>query len=456
MMHCFVTPWTAVVTFSARPAAAGLRCAPPLLLARRPQGRSRNFTTAWPQRELLRSPGGVPEIARVFPEQYESLLNEKVELLESLLADAVTHHDEDESLPPIEVFRSPSINFRMRASFQVWRDGVDPDATRHFVMYNRDDKVMPREVLSYPMGSLRINALMAPTLEAISASEVLQRKVRDVSFLTTLSGEALISISYNTPIGDEWVEEATPLAAALDARIVGRSRGVKLVVGGETVSETLEVPGRGACTYTQTEGAFTQPNAKVCEQMLGWAFDATRGFEESDLCELYCGNGCFTIALAPNFRRVVATELSKSSVHLAEGNVAANGVTNVQVARLSAEEFVEAHARRRHFRRLETAGIDLGEAGGYQLETLFVDPPRAGLDAASRGLAASFERVVYISCNPETLARDVRALSATHDVARVAAFDQFPYTPHLECGVVLQAKSDRYAAGVDRPEYGRE
>ena len=193
MMHCFVTPWTAVVTFSARPAAAGLRCAPPLLLARRPQGRSRNFTTAWPQRELLRSPGGVPEIARVFPEQYESLLNEKVELLESLLADAVTHHDEDESLPPIEVFRSPSINFRMRASFQVWRDGVDPDATRHFVMYNRDDKVMPREVLSYPMGSLRINALMAPTLEAISASEVLQRKVRQRGQSAPLAAPQLAS-----------------------------------------------------------------------------------------------------------------------------------------------------------------------------------------------------------------------------------------------------------------------
>ena len=113
--------------------------------------------------------------------------------------------------------------------------------------------------------------------------------MRDVSFLTTLSGEALISISYNKPINETWVEAATALAASLDARIVGRSRGVKLVVGGETVSETLEIPGRGACTYTQTEGSFTQPNAKVCEQMLGWAFDATRGFEESDLCELYCG-----------------------------------------------------------------------------------------------------------------------------------------------------------------------
>ena len=169
-MHLLVTPWTAVGSLSARPAA--LRSAPPLLLARRPQGRSRNFA-ARPQRQLLRSEGGVPEIARVFPEQYESLLDEKVERLQSLLADAVQHHDDDQSLPPIEVFRSPSTHFRMRASFQVWREGVDPDATRHFVMYNRDDKLMPREVISYPMGSLRINALMGPTLEAISRSDVL-------------------------------------------------------------------------------------------------------------------------------------------------------------------------------------------------------------------------------------------------------------------------------------------
>ena len=445
-----VSPLTAAVSFAVRPATAGLRCASPLLRARVP---SRNFTTARPQRVLQRSPGGVPEIARCYPEQYDGLLNEKVGLLQSLLADAVMHHD-DEVLPPIKVFSSPRSNFRMRASFQVWRDGVDPDATRHYVMYNRDDKVMPREVLTYPMGSVRINELMPSTLAAISSSEVLQRKVRDVSFLTTLSGEALVSISYNKAIGDEWLEEATALAATLDARVVGRSRGVKLVVGGETVCETLEVPGRGACTYTQTEGAFTQPNARVCEQMLGWAFDVTRGHEESDLCELYCGNGCFTIALAPNFRRVVATELSKSSVQLAQGNVAANGVLNVKVARLSAEEFVEAHAQRRSFTRLETAGIDMGPEGGYRLETLFVDPPRAGLDAASRGLAAGFERVVYISCNPATLARDVAALSATHDVAHVAAFDQFPYTPHLECGVVLQAKADRYAEGVEKLEYG--
>lgn len=81
-----------------------------------------------------------------------------------------------------------------------------------------------------------------------------------------------------------------------------------------------------------------------------------------------------------------------------------------------------------------------------RLHTLLVDPPRAGLDQTSRALAATFARVVYVSCNPETLARDLTQLSATHTLTRLAAFDQFPYTPHLECGVVLERRPARPAA----------
>lgn len=71
------------------------------------------------------------------------------------------------------------------------------------------------------------------------------------------------------------------------------------------------------------------------------------------------------------------------------------------------------------------------------LRTLLVDPPRAGLDDESRALLGDFERVVYVSCNPETLARDLKSVEATHEVARFAVFDQFPYTDHVECGAYL-------------------
>merc|ERR1712159_122980 len=72
------------------------------------------------------------------------------------------------------------------------------------------------------------------------------------------------------------------------------------------------------------------------------------------------------------------------------------------------------------------------------VSTILVDPPRDGLDDFTRMLVARFNRIVYISCCPETLARDVSACSRTHTVAHLAVFDQFPYTHHLEMGIVLQ------------------
>lgn len=65
----------------------------------------------------------------------------------------------------------------------------------------------------------------------------------------------------------------------------------------------------------------------------------------------------------------------------------------------------------------------------------------AGLDDATRTLINDFDRIVYISCNPRTLLRDIRdAVSSTHRVERFALFDQFPYTDHAECGVLLVRK----------------
>ena len=412
----------------------------PLTMGRRSRAARNRVLTPREVVTLQRTPGGVPEVARCHPEEYDAQLRAKVQQLETQLASAVGAHQT--ALPPAEVFESARTHFRMRASFAMWREGRDP-TTLHYVMYERGDSKTPHEVTSFPMGSRRINELMTPLRDGLAAELVLHERIGDARFLTTTTGDALVALTYNVPLdgarGDAWVAAATELAARLGIQIVGRSRGIKLVVGGETVTEVLQVEGRGACTYAQLEGAFTQPNAKVCEAMLTWAHGATAALGAAgdgghDLCELYCGNGCFTIALAPTFRRVLATELSKASVDLAERNLATNGVDNVAVGRLSAEEFVEAHTGGRRFHRLDSKGIDVGS---YDMRTLFVDPPRAGLDATCRELAATFDHVVYVSCNPETLARDLAELSATHEVTRLAAFDQFPYTPHLESGVVL-------------------
>jgi tRNA (uracil-5-)-methyltransferase len=131
--------------------------------------------------------------------------------------------------------------------------------------------------------------------------------------------------------------------------------------------------------------------------------------------------------------QVIATEVSKASVEAARFNLTANGAENVFIARMAAHEFTETWKSKGTRNRLK--GMTPWDE--LELRTLLVDPPRAGLDDESRQLLGDFSNVVYISCNPETLARDMGAVAATHRVARFAVFDQFPYTDHVECGAYL-------------------
>ena len=103
--------------------------------------------------------------------------------------------------------------------------------------------------------------------------------------------------------------------------------------------------------------------------------------------------------------------------------------------RLAAEEFTQAMRGERTFSRLE--GIELSD---YNFTTVLVDPPRAGLDIDSLKMIQDYDNIVYISCNPETLADNLKVLCTTHNVVKTALFDQFPFTHHIEAGVLLSRK----------------
>ena len=155
-----------------------------------------------------------------------------------------------------------------------------------------------------------------------------------------------------------------------------------------------------------------------------------------DLLELYCGHGNFTIPLAAKFNRVLASEISKSSITNARINCELNGVCNAQFVRLSADELMSAFARRREFERLK--GIDIFS---YDFSHVLIDPPRAGLEPSVIDFIKNFQNLIYISCNPQTLFENLRSLCTTHEVRRFAIFDQFAHTAHIECGVLLRRRS---------------
>lgn len=358
-------------------------------------------------------------------EQYDAQLAEKVVRLQTMMT---PFH-----APAPEVFRSPLSHYRMRAEFRVWHEGDD----LYHIIFDQNTRQRIR-VDSFPAASQLINTLMSAVIEAVRDNPVLRHKLFQIDYLSTQSHQAVVSLLYHKKLDEAWQTQATQLRDALRARnltvhVIGRATKTKIALDQDYVDECLMVDGK-EMIYRQVENSFTQPNAAMNVQMLEWALDVTRG-SQGDLLELYCGNGNFSLALARNFRRVLATEIAKPSVAAAQYNIAANHIDNVQIIRMAAEEFTQAMNGVREFNRLQ--GIDLKS---YQCETIFVDPPRSGLDEETVKMVQAYPRILYISCNPQTLCQNLETLSQTHNVERLALFDQFPYTHHMECGVLLSAK----------------
>ena len=336
--------------------------------------------------------------------------------------------------PPLEVFASPPSHYRQRCEFRIWHEGDD----LYYAMFEVDAEDPSQKTVvrldQFAVAGERINALMPALLDAVRDNPVMRRKLFQVEFLTTLSGEALVTLIYHRPLDDDWERDARALEQSLGVMIIGRSRKQRIVLTRDHVWEQLTVDGR-TLHYQQVENSFTQPNAEICRSMLSWARDVTAGSDKRDLVELYCGNGNFTAALAQNFRRILATEISRTSVASARLNMEKNDIDNVFVARMSAEDFSSALKGDKGGRRVDEMCLD-----DYDFSTVLVDPPRAGLDDDSCAQVSEYERIVYISCNPDTLEKNLEHLTRTHRMTRFALFDQFPFTHHCECGVLLERR----------------
>lgn len=355
------------------------------------------------------------------PAEYQAQLVKKIAVFKQDFAEF--------SLPEPEIFESTEKHFRMRAEFRIWHKG--PVST--YCMFSDDEFKRAYDISEFPIGSELMNRLMAELMAEINTDEILRTKLFQIDFLTTLSGQALISLIYHRKLDEEWTRAARALQTKLNIFVIGRSKGQKIIVEQDFVIEQLRV-GDKQFRYQQIESGFTQPNARVCEKMLTWAVTKSQSWG-GDLIELYCGNGNFTLPLSQNFNRVLATELAKPSVKSALYNMELNQVSNVAIARLSSEEFSQAMDKVRSFNRLE--GIDLDS---YNFTSIFVDPPRSGMDPHTTSITQRYDNIMYISCNPITLRENLKTITQTHDITNVALFDQFPYTHHLEVGVTLRKR----------------
>jgi 23S rRNA (uracil1939-C5)-methyltransferase/tRNA (uracil-5-)-methyltransferase len=175
----------------------------------------------------------------------------------------------------------------------------------------------------------------------------------------------------------------------------------------------------GDFRFSYRAGEFFQTNGRMLPTLLQYVVQAAAG--PAYLIDAYCGVGVFGIAAAKAFERVVGVEIGKSAVELARENALKNGITN--------GDFL-----------VGTAGgifgsIDFRGDDGC----VVIDPPRTGCttDFIDQLLAFAPRKIVYVSCAPDTQARDLRLLLRQYHIVSIQPIDMFPQTRHVENVVVL-------------------
>jgi len=197
----------------------------------------------------------------------------------------------------------------------------------------------------------------------------------------------------------------------------------RLLWGDEWIEEEL-----CGLRFRVRPNAFLQTNTAMAERLYALAREAAGLSGGETVWDLYCGIGTIGLSLARNALTVWGIEVSEESVACALENAELNTITNAAFFAGNVGEVVE----------------DLLERSGPP-DVVVVDPPRAGLagKALRRLGRIGAPRLVYVSCNPTTLAGDAKALREVHgyELRRVTPVDMFPHTPHVECVALLEQRS---------------
>ena len=203
----------------------------------------------------------------------------------------------------------------------------------------------------------------------------------------------------------------------------------RVLAGSATIEEKL-----GGLTFEISSSSFFQTNTVQAERLLGAALEGLDLTGRERVLDIYSGTGTFTLPIAAQSLEAIGIESSAVAVQDAGRNAERNGIRNVTFWTGEAVEILRDRlglGTRDADRPIDRPAID----------AVLVDPPRAGLHpgVVSRLIHLAAPRLVYVSCNPSTLGRDLALLcESRYRVRWVQPVDMFPHTPHIECVAALE------------------
>lgn len=183
----------------------------------------------------------------------------------------------------------------------------------------------------------------------------------------------------------------------------------------------------GDYTFKISPMSFYQINPVQTEVLYNTAIEMANLSKTETLFDLYCGIGTIGIFASPYVKKVYGIEIVKQAIEDAKENASINDIRNIEFFAGDVEKIFE----------------DVLKKNSDKPDVIFVDPPRKGLDrhTIENILNVKPNKVVYISCNPASLVRDLKLLEEKYDVREIQPVDMFPFTSHVECCSVLYLKN---------------
>jgi 23S rRNA (uracil1939-C5)-methyltransferase len=229
------------------------------------------------------------------------------------------------------------------------------------------------------------------------------------------------------PVREKLIKGLTRAVPAVTT-IVHNQNGQKSNIASGEIEKVLLGPGYIEerlfdKTFRIRANSFFQTNSIQTETLYRTAFNLLRPIKTDHVMDLYCGTGSIGILISPYVTEVMGVELVGDAVEAARENARTNHVDNISFFEGDVKEFLKTEPEERE-----------------RFNIIIVDPPRAGLHpkALKRLLAMRPERILYISCNPATFARDAQQMvQAGYELPLVQPVDMFPHTLHIELTAVF-------------------
>ena len=195
----------------------------------------------------------------------------------------------------------------------------------------------------------------------------------------------------------------------------------KILYGSGYIEDKL-----GDYTFKISPMSFYQINPIQTEKLYNLAIQMANLTGNETILDLYCGIGTIGIFASKYVKKVYGIEIVEQAVEDAKENARINNITNTDFFAGDVEVILE----------------DLLKNKNIKPDVVFVDPPRKGLDNVTINniLKVLPNKIVYISCNPATLIRDLKLLEDKYELLEIQPVDMFPFTSHVECVTVLQLK----------------